>query len=120
MTSTAVPIPPSSPRPRPGGARRERVRRIRRTVVAWTVVAFVALWGAVYVQMRSGGDPVLGAGSSALVSTKTGTATGTSGSTTSTSTGTTSTASGTTSTATGTASSGAASSTPATVSTSQS
>lgn len=106
MTTTAVPIPPSSPRPRPGGARRERVRRIRRTVVAWTVVAFVALWGAVYVQMRSGGDPVLGAGSPALVSTKTGTAAGTSGSTTST--------------ATGTAPSGTASSTPAAVSTSQS
>ena len=106
MTTTAVPIPPSSPRPRPGAARRERVRRIRRTVVAWTVVAFVALWGAVYVQMRSGGDPVLGAGSPALVSTKTGTATGTSGSTTSTATGTTS--------------SGTASSTPAAVSTSQS
>ncbi|MEA2305604.1 MAG: hypothetical protein QOH43_2884 [Solirubrobacteraceae bacterium] len=119
MTTTAVPIPPSSPRPRPGGARRERVRRIRRTVVAWTVVAFVALWGAVYVQMRSGGDPVLGAGSPALVSTKTGTATGTSGSTASTATGTASTATGTASSSV-TSSSGTASSTPAAVSTSQS
>ncbi|UTI65642.1 hypothetical protein NBH00_05380 [Paraconexibacter antarcticus] len=55
MTTPAGPTPP-----RP--SRRERTRRIRRLAVTWTVVAFAAVWGVIYVQMRDGKDPALGTG----------------------------------------------------------
>jgi hypothetical protein len=73
---SAVPHPPIAPRSGAGAARQARVRRIRRRVVAWAVIAFVALWGAVYVQMRSGADPALGAGTKAAVVTKAATTSG--------------------------------------------
>jgi hypothetical protein len=107
----------TSTRPRPGGGRRDRVHRIRRRVVTWTVVAFVALWAAVYVQMRAGADPVLGsAASTALVSNKTST-----GASSPTSTSTSTSATGTATSTTGaTASSSGTSASPAAVATSQS
>lgn len=129
-----APTPTPALRRHPGAGRRERVRRIRRRVVTWTVVAFVALWGAVYMQMRAGNDPVLGAGTSAaLVSARTTTGTGSSTSTSTTGTTTSSGASaaddgsssgtsssGTSSSGTSSSSSSGTSSSPAAVSTSQS
>lgn len=52
--------PAGSTPPRP--SRHERTRRIRRLAVTWTVVAFAAVWGVIYVQMRDGKDPALGTG----------------------------------------------------------
>ncbi|MCW3014211.1 MAG: hypothetical protein JWO02_1303 [Solirubrobacterales bacterium] len=52
----------------------QRARRVQRLVVTWTVIAFVAAWGGIYVQMRAGSDPALGSGTAAatsLVSTTT-------------------------------------------------
>lgn len=54
----ATPAGPTPPRP----SRHERTRRIRRLAVTWTVVAFAAVWGVIYVQMRDGRDPALGTG----------------------------------------------------------
>lgn len=62
--------PTSSTPPRP--SRHERTRRIRRLAVTWTVVAFAAVWGVIYVQMRDGKDPALGTGvTNAAVTTPT-------------------------------------------------
>lgn len=36
--------------------------RLRSRVVATSLIAFVLLWGIVFVQMVAGNDPVLGAG----------------------------------------------------------
>jgi hypothetical protein len=52
--------PAGSTPPRP--SRHERTRRIRRLAVTWTVVAFAAVWGVIYVQMRDGKDLALGTG----------------------------------------------------------
>lgn len=52
----ATPTGPISPKP----SRHERTRRIRRLAVTWTVVAFAAVWGVIYLQMRDGRDPALG------------------------------------------------------------
>ena len=41
-------------------ARRARVARIRRTVVAVTVAVFLALFATIYIQMAAGKDPALG------------------------------------------------------------
>jgi hypothetical protein len=42
------------------GARRRRILRIRRTVVAISLAMFIALFSGLYVQMAAGRDPVLG------------------------------------------------------------
>jgi hypothetical protein len=42
------------------GARRRRILRIRRTVIAIGLAMFIALFSGLYVQMASGRDPVLG------------------------------------------------------------
>lgn len=42
------------------GARRQRVRLLRRRAIVASVLAFVLLWGVVFAQMVSGNDPVLG------------------------------------------------------------
>jgi hypothetical protein len=57
--------------PDPVRPRAQRAHRIRRTVVAGAVAAFVALWGGLYVQMRAGHDPALGAGAVAQGTTTT-------------------------------------------------
>jgi hypothetical protein len=117
--------PPTAPRggAGAGAARRARVGRLRRRAVAWTVIAFVALWGAVYVQMRSGADPALGAGTKAAVVTKAATTSGAAASS-GTSAGTTSSqddaTGGTSASRTGSSQDGAAASSPAPVTTSQS
>ena len=59
------PPPPVHPRPLPHMsptllARRARVARIRRTVVAATVAVFLALFATIYIQMAAGKDPALG------------------------------------------------------------
>jgi uncharacterized membrane protein YgcG len=41
-------------------ARRARITRIRKAVATASVVIFVALFSAIYVQMATGSDPVLG------------------------------------------------------------
>jgi hypothetical protein len=43
-------------------AQRQRVGQLRSRVVAISLIAFVLLWGVVFVQMVAGNDPVLGAG----------------------------------------------------------
>ena len=48
---------------------RARVLRIRRTVAAVAVTVFIALYAAIYVQMASGDDPALGAGTPATTTT---------------------------------------------------
>ena len=57
-------MPPtgSSP-PTPSADRRARVRRLRRIVVGWSVAAFVALWGIVYLAVH--GDASLASQSTA-------------------------------------------------------
>jgi hypothetical protein len=52
-------------------AMRRRVARIRRLVAACAVAAFIALFAAIYVQMATGHDPVLGT-STATASASTG------------------------------------------------
>jgi len=42
-------------------AQRQRVGRLRGRAVAVSLIAFVVLWGVVFVQMATGNDPVLGA-----------------------------------------------------------
>ena len=49
--------------------RRRRVRDIRTTVAALAVSAFLALWSGLFVQLRSGNDPVLGASSTSTSAT---------------------------------------------------
>ncbi|WP_354701049.1 hypothetical protein DSM112329_01355 [Paraconexibacter sp. AEG42_29] len=49
--------------------RQERTRRVRRLAVTWTVVAFAAVWGVIFTQMRAGADPALGAGAPAVAAT---------------------------------------------------
>lgn len=41
-------------------AQRNRAGRLRRRVVAASLICFVLLWGVVFAQMVSGNDPVLG------------------------------------------------------------
>jgi hypothetical protein len=43
-------------------AQRQRAGQLRGRVVAISLIAFVALWGIVFVQMATGNDPVLGHG----------------------------------------------------------
>jgi cytoskeletal protein RodZ len=50
-------------------AMRRRVGQLRRGVVATAVVGFAVLWAVVFVQMATGHDPALGAGSSNARST---------------------------------------------------
>jgi hypothetical protein len=56
-----MPAPPTHRKP----SRVERTRRIRRLVLTWTVIAFVAAWAGIFVQMRAGDDPSLGTGTAA-------------------------------------------------------
>jgi cytoskeletal protein RodZ len=51
-------------------AKRRRARRIRRTVVAFSVVIFVALFSTIYVQLASGHDPALSASSKTVAAAK--------------------------------------------------
>jgi hypothetical protein len=68
------------------GARRRRIQRLRRTVVALSLAMFIALFAGLYVQMAAGRDPVLG---SQTVATGSGSSSsGSSGSSESTSTST--------------------------------
>jgi hypothetical protein len=67
------------------GARRRRILRIRRTVVAISLAMFIALFSSLYVQMAAGRDPVLG---SQTVATSSGASSG-SGDDSSTSSGST-------------------------------
>jgi hypothetical protein len=62
-----MPAPPTHRKP----SRAERTRRIRRLVVTWTVIAFVAAWAGIFVQMRAGDDPSLGTGTAAAALTTT-------------------------------------------------
>jgi cytoskeletal protein RodZ len=55
------------------GARRRRILRIRRTVVAISLAMFIALFSSLYVQMAAGRDPVLG---SQTVATSSGASSG--------------------------------------------
>ena len=48
--------------------RRRRVARIRSTVAVVAVSAFLALWAALFVQLRTGHDPALGTASSSAAS----------------------------------------------------
>ena len=67
-----------TPPPHPAlAARRARVRRIRGRVAAGAAALFLALFSGLYVQMATGHDPALGAGS-AQVATTTGSSTSTS------------------------------------------
>jgi hypothetical protein len=43
-------------------AQRRRAGELRGRVVAVSLIAFVGLWGVVFVQMATGNDPVLGSG----------------------------------------------------------
>jgi hypothetical protein len=52
-------------------ALQRRVLRIRRTVVAAAVAAFIALFSTIYGQMASGNDPALGAASETTSTTST-------------------------------------------------
>jgi hypothetical protein len=51
-------------------AQRQRVGRLRSRVAAISLIAFVLLWGAIFAQMATGNDPVLGASSSATKTSK--------------------------------------------------
>ena len=42
-------------------ARRQRIRRVRRTVAACALSIFAALWTVLYIQLASGHDPALSA-----------------------------------------------------------
>lgn len=66
-------MPPAAP-PRTSGPR-HRARCLRRLAVTWTVVAFAAVWGVIYAQMRAGDDPVLGAGTNTTPAVTAGTST---------------------------------------------
>ena len=56
-------------------ARRVRVQRIRRTVVAVSVAVFLALFATIYIQMAAGKDPALGSSTTTTASTSTSTST---------------------------------------------
>lgn len=56
-------------------SRLERTHRIRRLAVTWTVIAFVAVWGGLFVQLRTGHDPSLGSGTATAALTSTTSAT---------------------------------------------
>lgn len=99
--------PGSAPRarsPRPDGraiagerlrARRRRVTRLRKRVIATALVTFVALWAVTFVQLVSGHDPALSQKSAAVTSTTSNGSSSGSGVTTSASgSGTTSASSG--------------------------
>lgn len=96
-------------------AKRRRARRIRQTVLAFSVAVFVAMFATIYVQLASGNDPALSASSKKAAVSSTTSASGSSES--SSSNGTSSNSAGTGSSE---ASSAEASSTPSTVTTSQS
>jgi negative regulator of sigma E activity len=51
-------------------AKRRRAWRIRRTVTAFTVAIFVALFATIYVQLASGHDPALSTSSKTVVTAK--------------------------------------------------
>lgn len=51
-----MPTPPDNPRL---AARRARVQRIRMRVAAGAAAVFVAVFGGLYGQLRSGNDPAL-------------------------------------------------------------
>jgi hypothetical protein len=75
------------------GARRRRIQRLRRTVVALSLAMFIALFAGLYVQMAAGRDPVLGSqtvatGSGASSSGSSGSSDGTATSSDTTSTST--------------------------------
>jgi hypothetical protein len=112
-------------------AKRQRARRIRQTVLAFSVAVFVAMFATIYVQLASGNDPALSASSkkAAVSSTTTAgssaaaqktTTTGSGSSEGSSSNGTSSTSTGSSEASSSEASSSEASSTPTTVTTSQS
>ncbi|HKG67104.1 MAG TPA: hypothetical protein VKB28_23750 [Solirubrobacteraceae bacterium] len=65
---------PSSPHPALA-ARRARVRRLRARVAAGAIALFLALFAGLYVQMATGHDPALGAGSAQVATTSTTTTT---------------------------------------------
>ena len=48
-------------------ARRQRIRTMRRRVIAVSVTAFAAVWGVIFVQLASGHDPALSTSSRAAV-----------------------------------------------------
>ncbi|MBN1528260.1 MAG: hypothetical protein JW895_04330 [Thermoleophilaceae bacterium] len=52
---------------------RERARRIRQTVAALAVAAFLALFAGIYVQMATGHDPALGASAAQTAASDSGT-----------------------------------------------
>lgn len=55
-----VPGPrPSAPNPRLA-ARRLRIRRLRRRVTSFAIAVFAVAWVAIFSQLASGNDPVLG------------------------------------------------------------
>ena len=56
-------------------ARRLRVQRIRRTVVAVSVAVFLALFATIYIQMAAGKDPALGSSTTTAASPSTSTST---------------------------------------------
>ena len=82
--------PPATPRPSHAlQRRRRRIGRIRRATATVAATAFVALWGGLFIQLRSGNDPALGAtvtSTAGAANGSTGT-TGTTGTTPSDSTG---------------------------------
>jgi len=55
----------------PLALRRQRIRVLRRRVVAVAVTAFVIAWAAIFGQLASGHDPALTHNSQAKTSTKT-------------------------------------------------
>jgi cytoskeletal protein RodZ len=85
-------------------ARRRRMTRIRKRVIAIAVVTFALLWGVIFIQLVSGQDPALSQKSAAVTSTTS----------TSSGSGTTSSASGATGSTT--PSSGAGTTSPITTS----
>jgi cytoskeletal protein RodZ len=140
-SSHALPFPGASRpvrsggRPQTGGvvaqrlrARKRRVAMIRKRVTLLVVVAFLALWTVIFVQLVSGNDPALTRSSAAKtvavatpatkVSATTTRSVSTPASTVSSSTGSTS--SGTTGSSTGAASSGSSAGNATAVTTSQS
>ena len=85
--------------------RRQRIRRLRRTVVAVAVTLFVALWAVVFTQLVTGHDPVLAAKAQTASAASTSSGTGSTGSS-----GSATSASGSTGSSSGTSSSGTTSS----------
>lgn len=100
-------------------AKRRRARRIRQTVLAFSVAVFMAMFATIYVQLASGHDPALSA-SSKKAAASTATGSGSSESSSSNSTSSNSASTGSSEASSSEASSSEASSTPTTVTTSQS